>query len=70
MGKIYEVFIFTASLAEYANPVIDRIDTNKVCQFRLYREDCKIFNNLLVKDLSSLNRSINDVVIIDVLFNH
>jgi RNA polymerase II subunit A small phosphatase-like protein len=26
MAKIYEVIIFTASLAEYANPVIDKID--------------------------------------------
>ena len=52
MSKIYEVFIFTASLSEYANPVIDRIDPQNVSTLRLFRENCRICNNVLVKDLS------------------
>lgn len=65
MSKIYEIFIFTASISEYANPVIDRIDPNRLCSVRLYREDCVMYNNIFVKDLSYLNRKISDMIIID-----
>jgi RNA polymerase II subunit A small phosphatase-like protein len=68
MSKIYEIFIFTASISEYANPVIDRIDPNRLCSVRLYREDCVMYNNIFVKDLSYLNRKISDMIIIDVKF--
>merc|ERR1719238_1389580 len=30
--------VFTASLAKYANPLLDLLDKNKVVQYRLFRE--------------------------------
>ena len=67
MSKIYEIFIFSASISEYANPVIDRIDPNRLCTVRLYREDFVMYNNMFVKDLSYLNRKTSDMIIIDVI---
>ena len=37
MGKIYEIVIFTASVSKYADPLLDIIDKEKNCEFRLFR---------------------------------
>ncbi|CAD8068508.1 unnamed protein product [Paramecium sonneborni] len=65
MAEFYEIFIFTASICEYANPVIDRIDSKEVCALRLFRPNCSILNGVFVKDLQKLQRSINNIIIID-----
>jgi RNA polymerase II subunit A small phosphatase-like protein len=66
MSKYFEIMIYTASMAEYANPVIDRLDLNGVCKVRLFRENCTSFNHYFVKDLSKLNRDLKNLIIIDV----
>ncbi|KAM3141148.1 hypothetical protein pb186bvf_006753 [Paramecium bursaria] len=65
MSKIYEVIIFTASVPEYANPVIDKIDQQNVSSLRLFRANCSKLNGTYVKDLTTLNRDLKDVIIID-----
>ena len=41
MGELYEVVVFTASLAKYADPVLDRLDPSQsVVAHRLFREGC------------------------------
>lgn len=65
MSEIYEIVIFTASLSKYANPLIDKLDRNKVCSFRLFREHCSFINNAYVKDLKNLGRDMKDVIIVD-----
>ena len=67
LSEYYEIIIFTASISEYANPVIDLIDPNKVVCHRLYRENCTFYNGILVKDLSLLNRNMKDIIIVDVI---
>ena len=37
MAQYYEVVIFTASLSKYADPLMDQMDTNKICTMRLFR---------------------------------
>jgi len=65
-AKLYELVIFTASLSEYANPVIDTLDKNKVIKHRLFRESCVFHENqVYVKDLSRLGRNLKDCIIID-----
>jgi len=65
-AKLYELVIFTASLAEYANPVIDRLDKNGLIKSRLFRESCVFHEGkVYVKDLSRLGRNLNDCIIID-----
>jgi len=65
-AKLYELVIFTASLAEYANPVIDRLDRRGLIKHRLFRESCVFHEETAyVKDLSRLGRDLKDCIIID-----
>ena len=36
MDKLYEIVIFTASVSKYADPLLDIIDENGYCPFRLF----------------------------------
>lgn len=65
MAQLYEIIIFTASVREYGNEVIDKLDPNAKCTIRLFRENCTLFNGHLVKDLSTLNRDMASTIIID-----
>ena len=69
LEKFYEIIIFTASLSQYANPVLDFIDKKGSCKFRLYREHCccciNEFGNNFIKDLKKLNRDLKNLIIID-----
>ena len=40
MGKFFEIVIFTASLAKYADSLLDIIDKDNNCSYRLFREHC------------------------------
>jgi len=65
-AKTFELIIFTASLSEYANPVIDKLDTAGVIKHRLFRESCVLHEGqAYVKDLSRLGRKLKDCIIID-----
>ncbi|KAI0355599.1 NIF-domain-containing protein [Trametes cingulata] len=65
MGEIYEVVVFTASLAKYADPVLDRLDPYKSVAHRLFRESCYNHRGNYVKDLSQLGRPVKDTIILD-----
>jgi len=64
-GQMYEVVVFTASLAKYADPVLDLLDVHKVVQHRLFRESCSTYKGNYVKDLSRIGRDMNSSLIID-----
>lgn len=49
VGLLYEVAIFTASLSNYADPVIDAIDEEKVVKHRLFRESCINYRGAFIK---------------------
>jgi len=65
MGEKFEVVIFTASLAKYADPVLDLLDSDKVVKARLFREACSNYKGNYVKDLNRLGRDLKNTVIID-----
>ena len=65
MSNLYEIVIFTASLSQYAIPLIEQLDKKKVCNFKLFREHCSFINNGYTKDLKKLNRNMNDIIIVD-----
>jgi len=65
MGEIYEIVVFTASLAKYADPVLDLLDKHKVVNVRLFREACVNHKGNYVKDLGLLGRDIKRTIIID-----
>ena len=65
VGEHFEIVVFTASLAKYADPVLDILDIHHVVHHRLFRESC--FNHMgnYVKDLSQLGRDLRETIIID-----
>ena len=66
MAEIYEIVIFTASLSQYAKPLINELDKNSVGYLQLYREHWTFHKSIyFVKDLSKLGRDLKNVVFID-----
>lgn len=65
MGQLYECVLFTASLAKYADPVADLLDTENIFTARLFRESCAFYRGNYVKDLSRLGRDLSRVIIVD-----
>jgi len=64
-GELYEIVIFTASLAQYADPVVDLLDIHKVVDWRLFRESCTPFKGAYVKDMGRMGRDISQIMIVD-----
>lgn len=58
--------MFTAALAVYANPVLDKIDPEGRIHHRLFREATVSFKGQpFVKDLTKLGRDMNRIVLVD-----
>ena len=65
LSSLYEIIIFTASISQYANPLLDLLDKNKCIKYRLYREHCTFSNGIYIKDLKIFERKISNMIIID-----
>lgn len=65
VGSMFEVVIFTASVAKYGDPLLDRLGHNHVIHHRLFRESCYNFNGNYIKNLSQLGRPLHEVIIVD-----
>jgi len=61
----FEIVIFTASLAKYANPLLDILDPHKTISHRLFRESCVQHYGNYVKDMTMLGRKIEHSIIVD-----
>eukprot|EP00457_Paulinella_chromatophora_P016335 gb/GEZN01017114.1/.p1 GENE.gb/GEZN01017114.1/~~gb/GEZN01017114.1/.p1 ORF type:complete len:181 (+),score=30.01 gb/GEZN01017114.1/:254-796(+) len=61
----FEVVIFTASLAKYADPLLDILDKDGIVKKRLFREACVQHFGNYVKDLSLLGRELKNSIIVD-----
>jgi Dullard-like phosphatase family protein len=64
-GELFETVIFTASLAKYADPVLDLLDIHKVVDWRLFRESCSPYKGSYVKDMGRMGRDIESIMIVD-----
>ncbi|CAK83472.1 unnamed protein product (macronuclear) [Paramecium tetraurelia] len=65
LSKYYEIIIFTAALPDYANFIIDIIDKKGFVKQRLYRDKTIFKDQVYIKDLSILNRSLSKTIIVD-----
>lgn len=64
--KWYNLVVFTASVQEYADPVIDWLEQErKYFSKRFYRQHCTFRNGAYIKDLSSVEPDLSRVMILD-----
>lgn len=62
----YNLVVFTASVQEYADPVIDWLEQErKFFSGRYYRQHCTYRNGAFIKDLSSVEPDLSKVMILD-----
>ena len=62
----YQVVIFTASVQEYADPVIDWLDGGRgLISRRLFRDSCTLRNGSYIKDLERVERDLSRVCLVD-----
>ncbi len=64
--KWYNLVVFTASVQEYADPVIDWLESErKYFSGRYYRQHCTYRQGAYIKDLSSVEPDLSKVMILD-----
>lgn len=65
-SKMFEVVIFTASVSQYGNALMEVLDKGAVlAPYRLFRDSCVFWRGVYVKDLTKLGRDITKTIIID-----
>lgn len=66
VAMMFEVCVFTASLAPYADRVVDYLDpAGQLVHHRLYREHCTNVEGNYIKDMSLMGRSMERIAIVD-----
>ncbi|KAI8800133.1 NLI interacting factor [Cladochytrium replicatum] len=66
VSEWYRVVIFTASMPEYADPVIDWLDTNRtLISKRYFRQSCTQHNGTYMKNLAIVEPDLSQVCLID-----
>ncbi|KAI2605771.1 NLI interacting factor-like phosphatase-domain-containing protein [Hypoxylon fragiforme] len=64
--KWFNLVVFTASVQEYADPVIDWLESErKFFSGRYYRQHCTFRHGAFIKDLSSVEPDLSKVMILD-----
>ncbi len=62
----FDIIIYTASCKDYADPVINFIEKDKIYfKYRFYREHCISYGSFLLKDISVFEKPLNQTLIID-----
>ncbi|ORX82998.1 hypothetical protein K493DRAFT_240335 [Basidiobolus meristosporus CBS 931.73] len=74
MAKWYDLVIFTASVSEYADPIIDWLEAevkkrHSVCEQifkgRYYRQHCTYYDGVYTKDLTQINTDLREIALVD-----
>ena len=70
LSEHFDIMVFTAGSQPYADPILDKIDPDKVIKHRLYRESCTLVVNefnqpVFVKDLRIIGRPLESIVLVD-----
>lgn len=66
LAPVYELMVFTASLPNYADKLLDLIDPDRLIEVRLFRDSCTKIGDVYIKDLSLLGRDLSQTILIDV----
>jgi CTD small phosphatase-like protein 2 len=65
MSKFYEIVIFTAALQDYADWILNRLDSKGSITHRLYRQHTFKSGSTNIKDLSKIGRQLEKTIIVD-----
>lgn len=66
VSRWFNLVVFTASVQEYADPVIDWLESDrKYFSARYYRQHCTFRHGAFIKDLSSVEADLSKVMILD-----
>ncbi|KAG0300039.1 Nuclear envelope morphology protein 1 [Dissophora globulifera] len=66
VSEWYKLVIFTASMAEYADPVIDWLDQSRTLfEKRYFRQACFFRNGSYLKDLTVIDQDLSSVCLLD-----
>lgn len=67
VSKWFNLVIFTASVQEYADPVVDWIESErKYFKKRFYRNNCTLRKGQgYIKDLATVDKNLNNLIIVD-----
>lgn len=65
VGQWYEVVVFTASVAKYGDPLLNKLDIHNAVHHRLFRDSCYSYQGNFIKNLSQIGRPLEDSIIID-----
>jgi import inner membrane translocase subunit TIM50 len=65
LARYYEIVLFTHSSGFAAEPLLDKVDSYRAIQYRLYKDAITYKNGKYIKDLSKLNRDLSKVIIMD-----
>lgn len=65
VAEWYDVVIFTASMQQYADPLIDQLDAKGLVKGRLFRESCLNKEGNFIKDLTRIEQDLTSTIIID-----
>jgi len=65
VAEWFEVVIFTASMQQYADPLIDQLDPLRLVKGRLFRESCLPKEGNFVKDLGLIGQDLTATIIVD-----
>ena len=65
MARVFEVVIFTAAMQDYADWVLDALDTGSWISHRLYRQHAVREGPVYLKDLTKLGRELPHMIIVD-----
>jgi len=65
VSEWYDIIIFTASMRQYADPLIDQLDPKRLVKRRLFRESCLNKDGNFIKDLTLIQQDLPSTIIID-----
>lgn len=65
VGQWFEVVVFTASVAKYGDPLLNKLDIHHLVHHRLFRDSCFNYQGNFIKNLSQIGRPLSDSIIID-----
>jgi Dullard-like phosphatase family protein len=67
VSKLFDLYFFTASVSEYADPIVEAIAPGAPSSHRFTRADCVALCGYEVKDLRVIGRPLNEIVLVDDL---